>query len=677
MDFKVFGNAVEHKIEELSINSKRLFEVDVDGDELFAHYIASFPEGSNPIYRERTEHECSCCRSFIKTVGNMVAIKDGVVKTIWDVDIPSQPEYQIVTNAMNEYIKSKPIKDVYFNPYERIGQKVNREKLDDGTIVTHDHFFCVLPAKCIGGASERGTLRDTRNVFKRTMEEITQEAFDILLELINQNSLYRGEEWKSVVEECARYKIQYDKLQSEKEKELFAWEKSVSAGPVVGRLRNHSIGTLLIDISKDVDLDVAVSKYERIVAPENYKRPTEIFTQKMLDDARKAVEELGYTESLSRRYASLDDITVNNILFSNKDSAKRIVGAASIFDELAKNTTSKPKNFDHVEEITIEKFISDVLPTATELELYFENKHSKNMVSLIAPVEKEAPSMFKWDNAFSWAYTGNLTDSTMKENVKAAGGNVNGDLRFSIQWNDDVEYDQSDLDAHCLSADGTHIYFGNKYDRHDGELDVDIIHPQNGRAAVENITWPDRKRMKPGKYEFCVNGFNVHNSKGFKAEIEFDGVIHEFEYPHPVNYKQTIQIADVTLNKDGTFTIDKKMPANVSSKTVWNITTNKFVPVNVMMFSPNYWDEQTGIGNKHYFFMLKDCINPENPNGMYNEYLKEELMAHKRVFAALGSKSRVADTENQLSGLGFSSTQRNEVVLKVKGNVERMLKVKF
>ena len=688
--FKDFVKAIQKNLQQMSKDSSRLFTVNVDTEELYNLYLDSFPAGTNEIYRERREYDCSCCRHFIRDVGNVVFIKNGELHTIWGINPVSDDKYNVVAAALDAYVKQKAVLGVFLKKEKRIGTPENREMLPTGKINKYEHFFVDLPEICIFkecyGHTLEGDLsqfRDVRNVFKRSLDEISKEAVDTVLELIAQNSLYKGAEWKKQLTEFKNYQKEYGKLTDE-QKELWIWEKSIAAGAVIGKIRNHSIGTLLVNISEGMDLDLAVRKYEQIVAPVNYKRPKAIFTKKMLEDAKKTITELGYMDSLQRRFATLDDITVNNILFSNKDAAKRITGAMDLFDEMEQDVAIDPKRFSKVEEISAEDFIKNVLPVAKELEVYLENKHIQNMVSLIAPEVADAKTMFKWNNGMSWAYTGNITDSDIKENVKAAGGSVTGIVRFSIQWNDGNGKDNSDLDAHCLEPQGgDHIYFSHKISRYTGgELDIDITDPiyqckSNGGVAVENITYPSKERMKPGTYKFYVNQYSFRNSQGFKAEVEVNGEIHSYEYNTPV--RGNVDVAEVILDQSGNFKVVDKLPGNCAtiSKDVWGIKTLQFTPVSVVCYSPNYWDEQKGIGHQHLFFMLKDCINPEEPNGYYNEFLKPELEQHRRVFEALGAKAHVKDVDDQLSGVGFSLTKRNDLIIKVKGATERVLKIKF
>ena len=128
--------------------------------------------------------------------------------------------------------------------------------------------------------------------------------------------------------------------------------------------------------------------------------------------------------------------------------------------------------------------------------------------------------------------------------------------------------------------------------------------------------------------------------------------------------------------KGGELTFIDSLPSTIASKKIWGLNTETFSRVNMIMHSPNHWDEQK-IGNKHVFFMLDKCINPDAARGFYNEFLKEELHDNRKVFEVLGSKMKTEPCDNQLSGLGFSSTQRNTILCKVTGNFSRIIKINF
>ena len=684
IEFKPLRESIRKQFKKMCDQNQYLYEVSLDKDELWELYLNSIPEEHNKIYKVRREYDCSCCRHFIKSVGNVVAINNGVVTTIWDCDI-SEPVWKDVANILSDYVKKHKVAEVYVSKFNIAGTDYNMMQDENGKAIRWEHFFANIPDKFVHSSrfetvdTVHGQYRDIRNVFKRSLDELSMDAVDTVLDLINQGSLYKGDEYKRSVQKFKELKKKYNDLNDE-QKELYAWEKSVSIDQSTAKIRNTAIGTLLIDVSEGLNLEEAVRKYEAVTAPANYKRSKPIFTQKMLEDAQKTITELGYLESLERRYANADDITVNNILFSNRDTSKRIKGGAeNLFEQLEKETKNAPKKFDRVEEIAIDKFVSDVLPTVSEIEAYVEGKHMPNFMSLIAPVHPDSKTMFKWNNNFSWAYAGNVTDSMVKQNVKNAGGKVDGVLRFSIQWNDLDDWDQNDEDAHCIEPGGNEIFYGNEMNRKTGgNLDVDIINPTKNIPAVENITWPDIHKMEDGVYKFFVHCFSCRSGKsGFRAEIEFNGQIYAFDYSKPLRSNENVQVAEVIL-KNGQFTIKELLPSNCSSREVWGVKTNEFIPVTVVCYSPNYWDEQSGIGNKHYFFMLKDCVNPELPNAWYSEFLNTNLYPkHRKVMEALSYKAHVLETNDQLSGLGFSSTIRNELVVKVKGATERVLKIKF
>lgn len=671
MIFKDFRDAIQRQFASME-QSGTLVRMDVDKDLMWDTYLSSFPAGNNPIFKERTEHDCQACKSFIRSTGNLAAIIDGQLVSIWDISIDGP--YQVVTDAMSALVLSANIKNLFLTTEKRAGINCNQQMIESGEILTWEHFYIELPSRVVVPGvilgSKLSEAKSTFDVFKRGLEEITEDAISTVLELIDQNSIYRGEENRSAVNRFQIVKKVFDRLKTRDSRNIFCWEQSAATIPTVTRIRNTAIGTLLVDISTGIDLNHAVKAFESKVAPINYKRPTALITKGMIQKAEQKVEELGFTTALQRRFATTEDVTINNILFADRAAKQRM----NVFAELSNAVPENLKSLDKVDEVTIDTFINSILPRAESLELLLENSHIRSMVSLIAPIDSEAKNMFKWHNNFSWVYAGDLADS-IKERVKAAGGNVTGDLRCSLSW-----FNKDDLDIHLIEPNGQHICFNDKISfSSDGKLDVDMnAGGRMSRTPVENITFPDKCRMLEGNYKLYVNNYcrRENIDIGFEVEIEFNGTIWPFCYEKAVADGENVIIAEFHYSKANGITIIKSLPSKQTSKQAWNLSTQQFHKVSMVMNSPNYWDEKA-TGNKHYFFMLEDCLNPDKARGFFNEFLTEKLREHRKVFEVLGSKMKTDQSDNQLSGLGFSSTQRNHVFCKVAGSFARTVKITF
>ena len=118
----------------------------------------------------------------------------------------------------------------------------------------------------------------------------------------------------------------------------------------------------------------------------------------------------------------------------------------------------------------------------------------------------------------------------------------------------------------------------------------------------------------------------------------------------------------------------KRLPRQDVAKTIWGIQTQTFHPVSLIMLSPNHWNGRA-VGNKHVFFMIEGCVREGSSRGFFNEQLSDDLREHRKVFELLGSKMRTQEEGPQLSGLGFSSTKRNSIYVKVSGAFKRTINV--
>jgi hypothetical protein len=686
-NFPGFAKTVAASFQALA-KSQSVFVVGVDGDALYEAYLAAFPAGTNPLFKTRAEHDCSCCKHFIRRVGSVVTIGDGgALHTIWDdAAEKAQGPYREVATRLRDIVRDASVCDLY-----RVGEKElsfgsalsHSFEKDTGRALTWQHLYTGEIPKGLRVASPdqvRGDYRTTVQVFERGLVELTADAVETVLSLVDANGLYRGEEHRSAIVQFQKAQRAFLAKSEGRERGIFAW---ANAGNPAARFRNTVIGTLVQDLSEGQDVERAVKAFETKVAPQNYKRTTAIITPGMVKKAMETIEVLGLESALERRFAVIGDISVNDVKWVD-GTVKPLMkgGIGDVLMQHAAAARSAEGDEKRAEEIGLDEFVAKILPETTSLELLFKNEHVGNLMSLTAPLHPEPKQLFRWTNDFAWSYGGNVADS-IKERVRKAGGRVEGAvLRVSLSW---FNFDDLDLHVHEPAGRGRHafedhIYFRNKRGWTGGTLDVDMNAGQGtSREAVENVVWtappPD------GAYRVVVNNYAHRETSdpGFVVEVESAGKLSHYSYNKGVRGQQDVAVA--TLYVSGGVVVRAEVgdpgitTANISQEK-WGLKTEQYVRVSAVTLSPNYWGE-SAVGNKHTFFVVEGCRNDEATRGFYNEFLHPRLEPHRKVFEVIGDKTKCQPTDGQLSGLGFSSTKRESFIVRAQqGKKQRVFNIR-
>lgn len=635
--FKEF-KAVQSAHQEAFYQSGTILEVNVTQEQIWEVYLSGFPEG------ERQYHDCNCCRHFLRDAGNHVKLvkKEGklVRETLWDFQ-PTEGYEQSVVN-LKSLVMAAPIKGVFYTELLNVGSGLTFSEKHEKNF---EHFFCRLPSRVKGNPSKSSETQGRIQVLTRMLNEWKADTLLFAIQLIEDRVIPNSEAQKQPLKTLADTLNLYNPFLGSIEE--FAYFSFEALGGLAS-FRNTAMGTFIVDLTEAGDneelIQKAIRAYGQKVDGANYKVPQGFITPANLKKLNEAFEASGYKESLNRWMATFAEIPMNALLYTQPVN---FTPYRDVFAELEGTLSIDVRKYEiNTPSMAVKEFL-DLSPN--NIEMLVTSNHTENFVSLL---NGSGPVMFKYPSTFSWAYSGNLASSSLKERAMKAGGKQSV-FNVRLGWNN-----TDDLDVHLDTPNGK-CYYGQK--SHAGfRLDVDANYSSTRRDPVENIF---SDKLVDGKYRILVDQYNQRESKdsGYTLELEYKGEMWSWSAEKNPTKNQPFTV-DFTV-KDGKIQLANKTSKLGKGIEKWGVTTNRWFPVNRMLFSPNWWEGQTG--NKHLLFLNQDFRNDEQPRGFFNEQLKDELVQHhKHALQALGDKCKVEYQDNQASGLGFAYGSNQELIVR-------------
>ena len=103
-----FNKKVQEQFAKMCATGK-LFRVSLTGQQLWEIYLKSFKKQDDPVFRdpESTVHNCNHCNNFVRRYGNIVAIVDNKIETMFDGEFDE--EYAPSATEMSKALKASKV----------------------------------------------------------------------------------------------------------------------------------------------------------------------------------------------------------------------------------------------------------------------------------------------------------------------------------------------------------------------------------------------------------------------------------------------------------------------------------------------------------------------------------------------------------------------------------------
>lgn len=663
--YPVFEKAIKDYFTSLVNKDTALFTTDIEN--LWEVYLNNLPENEG---RGRQHYNCSACRHFIQKYGSLVRInEDGEIESVlWTENVPEF--FKKSATELRKAVSKSNVKGVFLSDIRILGTPKTG---------IWNHLCATLPVEKVNksrvktaGQLMAEKLEDYR-ILNGALQEYSLDVVNQAVELLKTEALYRSEKCLGVAKWFKELHEKVLNSKNEKGKQNIIWFFAATAPTGFCHIKSSMIGTLLDDIASGMDFESVSRRFADKMSPANYMRSQTAPTQGNIEQAEKIVEKMGIANSLKRRYAAFDEIP--NLLWKNnyKTKEEQAVKKTGIFSDIIpkikSNNAINTKLPTTV--MTWEKFQRTVLDEAENIEVKVDN--TNRLMALVTASDKDAENILQWDNTFSWYYHGGIDGEIRRRLMEAGARYENNEIRCSLIWEGGT-----DLDIHCITPNGYHIYYRDKRDRYNGYLDVDANGGKvTSMTPVENIRWAEN--APKGHYKFYVHNYceRGRGTTPFKVELEVNGDINTYNgVAGSTNYQTIVFEFDYVDGKainlvggDATSTVAQD----------WNISS-EFSKVKGITFSPNLWEEKqvTHCGS-HVFFILDGCKDSSQGKGrgFFNEMLKPEFHEVRKTLEAYSANTPIEDVENASAcGVGFAKDSEWNLTLKVTtSNSQRLIKI--
>lgn len=510
-DFAPFAQAVERNYLNLP-SDVPVFHTDVD---LWEVYLGAFPE------EHRQEHNCNCCKQFLRNVGSIVYINsNGIPRSIlWD----TQQDYGYfnpIVEALANAVEKAKIVGLYLNNYKSGGRHLGAEELGGW-----NHFYLTLADRHveekIGSRDKQcGEISERFKMVVNAVTKFDHSTVETVLGLAESGTLHRPEKVLGQLKWFYELGESFHGVAVRKgihTRNNLIW-RAVATAPVgFANICSGVSSALLEDIQNGVDTDTAVQKHNVKMRGDRYLRPT-THSAGNVKAANKLIEELGYERSFDRRFARLEDLELKWRPIPKANTAK-VEAAGGMFDVLLKE--DKPiRDARFGGTMTWARFEKDILGNAERIEVLVPS--TGNFFAFTAPVHDDAPLIFQWDNGIGTYSYVNGSPSNRWNLEGCEWTTITGITNRPSHWGNTHQSNHADcmyfvIDGCVDRANDSMVIFP--------ETLKSVLHPV--RSTIEAFA---KTRPLEGANEASACGLAISNgTMGIKVRVTSRNVRTEYE----------------------------------------------------------------------------------------------------------------------------------------------------